>query len=229
MINKFPIKFKKYLFIRGNYLGEKLRNSQVTINLKYKFNDINFQNYRKTFFNSIKDFGLIINSSESTTFLESMSLNKPTISYLDDDCDAHRADAGVQASHHSAFQVQGLPDRLHVGVPDANCAVLAAGQKAVFPPINGGDGVFATATVGPQDGRFDLISLEAVQGAIFAAEHKLVSAEPHAQERLYFPLLANDPAFGHQRFPGNRKELDKLYPTHDEGLSVRRKLTRQDL
>ena len=85
MINKFPIKFKKYLFIRGNYLGEKLRNSQVTINLKYKFNDSNFQNYRKTFFNSIKDFGLIINSSESTTFLESMSLNKPTISYLDDE------------------------------------------------------------------------------------------------------------------------------------------------
>ena len=72
------------MFIRGNYLGEKLRNSQVTINLKYKFNDSNFQNYRKTFFNSIKDFGLIINSSESTTFLESMSLNKPTISYLDD-------------------------------------------------------------------------------------------------------------------------------------------------
>lgn len=84
LINKMPDAILENIFIRGNYLGEKLRNSKITINIKKKFKHLKFQNHKKPLIDTFDDFGLILNTNDSTVFLEAMSLNKPTISFIDE-------------------------------------------------------------------------------------------------------------------------------------------------
>ena len=82
-LSKLPKKISQKLHIRGNYVSEKMRDSQITNNIKMKFSNFHFQNHKKDFSKSINEYGLIINLSDSTTFLETISMNKPTVSYLD--------------------------------------------------------------------------------------------------------------------------------------------------
>ena len=84
LIKKMPNFILENIFIRGNYVGEKLRSSKITSNIKKKYKNLKFQNSKKPLINVFNDFGLILNSNDSTVFLESMALNKPTISLMDE-------------------------------------------------------------------------------------------------------------------------------------------------
>ena len=104
-LSKLPKKISQKLHIRGNYVSEKMRDSQITNNIKMKFSNFHFQNHKKDFLKSINEYGLIINLSDSTTFLETISMNKPTVSYLDSKLYFNRFREDVKALYQELKKV----------------------------------------------------------------------------------------------------------------------------
>ena len=47
LIKKMPNFILENIFIRGNYVGEKLRSSKITSNIKKKYKNLKFQNSKK--------------------------------------------------------------------------------------------------------------------------------------------------------------------------------------
>ncbi len=79
-INKINIKIKKNLFIR---LTNRDFDWDLTNYWKTNHPDINFDNHSIKFLNTVKNYRLFVSTFNTTSFLETLKLNLPTIIILD--------------------------------------------------------------------------------------------------------------------------------------------------